>query len=110
MPNNEDNKKEVKNEPNSEVNKEEIDKTKVFEIKNRKQKKGKNGKRRITKKTVKRVLLIFGLLILILAGIGFGIIYGAFKEAKLDSTDLALKYENSVVLDKDGNLKKWPPI
>ena len=96
MPSNEENKKEVTNE--------EIDKTKIFEIKNKKNKRGKKGKRRITKKTVKRVLLIFGLLILICAGIGFGIIYGAFKEARLDSTDLALKYENSVVLDKDGNL------
>ncbi len=66
---------------------------------NDKNRKKNNGKR---KKIIKRVLIIFLLTMLILAGIAFGIIYGIIKEAKLDVADLALKYENSVVLDKDG--------
>ena len=81
-----------------EEGREEIDKTKVYNLKNKRRK-----KRTINKKLVKRVFLIMLLVTLILAGIGFGILYGLVKEAKLEMTDLALKYENSVVLDKDGN-------
>ena len=75
---------------------EEIQKTQVYNIK-RKKKKGKKGK------IIKRIIIIILLTLLILAGIGFGILYRIFKEAKLDTADLVLKYENSIVLDKDGN-------
>lgn len=92
-------KKEEKNK--KELSNEEIDKTKVYNLKNKKKKKTKKPR---NKKLIKKIIIMALLLILILAGVGFGVLYGVFKEAKLDSTDLALKYENSVVLDKDGNL------
>ena len=55
------------------------------------------------KKTIKKVLIIVLLIILILAGIAFGIMCGIIKEAKLTAKDFAIKNENSIVLDKDGN-------
>ena len=55
------------------------------------------------KKTIKKVLIILLLIILILAGIAFGIMCGIIKEAKLTAKDFAIKNENSIVLDKDGN-------
>ena len=90
MPNNDESKKETNNEG--------LDQTKVYKIKGKKKKKKVKNK-----KLRKRILLIALLVILILAGIGFGMLYGIFKEAKLETSDLSLKYENSVVLDKDGN-------
>lgn len=84
-----------KKRKNSKSNK-EIDATKVYNLKKKKQ----NPKR---KKIIKRALIVILLTILILAGIAFGILYGIVKEAKLDVKDLALKFENSVVVDKDGN-------
>ncbi|MBO4816347.1 MAG: transglycosylase domain-containing protein [Clostridia bacterium] len=78
----------------------EIDKTKVYKMKGKKNKK-KNKK--INKKILKKVLLITALVLLVLAGIGFGILAGIIKQAKLDVADLALKYENSIVLDREGN-------
>ncbi len=91
-------------EPNKkELNNEEIDKTKIYNLKKKKKKKTKS-KKKINKKLVKKILLIALLVFLILAGIAFGILYKAFKEAKLDAADYVLKYENSVVLDKDGKL------
>ena len=63
-------------------------------------KKKPNTKR---KKIVKRILITILLLILILAGVAFGVLYGVVKEAKLSVSDMALKHENSVILDKDGN-------
>ena len=86
-------KKETKK---SNDNNEEMQKTQVYNIKGKK----KKGKKR---KILKRIIIIFLLLLLILAGIGFGILYRIFKEAKLDTADLVLKYENSIVLDRDGN-------
>jgi len=78
------------------INKKE-DISKEYKVKNKKP----NTKRR---KIIKRILIAFLLIILILAGIAFGIIYGIAKEAKLDVADLNLKYENSVVVDNDGNI------
>lgn len=64
-------------------------------------KKKPNTKKR---KIIKRVLIGILLLILISAGVAFGILYGVVKEAKLSVSDMALKYENSIVLDKNGNV------
>jgi len=83
-------------------NTEEVDKTKVYVVKGKKKRKDKKKKKK--GKIIKRILLVLLLLILIAAGIGFGILYGIFKEAKIDTADFALKYENSIVLDKDGNV------
>lgn len=73
--------------------------------KNIDEKKAKDSKKkRLNKKRkipVKKIIIISLLILLILAGIGFGILWGIIKEAKLDVQDLALKYENSVVVDKD---------
>ena len=89
MPKNKKDKKQT-----SEFN--NTDKTQVYQIKGKKKKTKK-------RKIFKRVILIFLLLILICAGVAFGVLYNVFKEAKLESGELSLKYENSVVLDKDGN-------
>lgn len=74
-----------------------IDEKKAKDSKNKKS----NKKRKIP---VKKIIIIALLILLILAGIGFGILWGVIKEAKLDVQDLALKYENSIMLDKDGNV------
>ena len=85
-----------KKENNSKKNNKEIDATKVYKIKKSKP----NTKKR---KNIKTVLIIALLAILILSGVAFGILYGIMRDAKLDVADLAIKYENSVVKDKDGN-------
>ncbi len=77
--------------------KEEIEKTKTY-----KTKKKKSSPKR--KKIIKRVIIGFLLVMLILAGIAFGIIYGIIKDAKMDVADLALKFENSIVLDGKGEV------
>lgn len=82
-----------KNSKDKSTNK-NIDETKVYKTKSK-----KTGKKR--KIPVKKIIIIALIILLILAGIGFGILWGVIKEAKLDVQDLALKYENSVVLDKD---------
>ena len=64
-----------------------------------KNKKPQTKKKRIIKKVLLAVLII----LLILAGIAFGIICKIMREAKLTAKDFAIKNENSIVLDKDGN-------
>ena len=64
-----------------------------------KNKKPQTKKKKIAKKILIAILLIF----LILAGVAFGIICGIAREAKLTAKDFAIKNENSIVLDKDGN-------
>ena len=72
-----------------------MDKTKVY-----KTEKKKNVKRA---KLIKRILLILLAVIIIGAGIAFGMVFNIVKDAKLSMQDLVLKYENSVVKDLDGN-------
>lgn len=55
------------------------------------------------KKIIKKILIAILLIVLILSGIAFGIICGIAREAKLTAKDFAIKNENSIVLDKDGN-------
>ena len=81
----------------------DMDKTQVFKINKRKAKKTKKAKNPKRRKRIKIALLIFFLLILITAGIGFGIIYSIAQEARLGIDDLIIKYENSEVRDLDGN-------
>ncbi|MBE5819677.1 MAG: DUF5011 domain-containing protein [Clostridiales bacterium] len=63
-----------------------------------------NKKKRKIGKIIKRVFLTLLLLTIIGAGVGFALIYGIAKDAKLDAQDLAIEYENSVVLDIEGNV------
>ena len=77
-------------------NNKEIDATKVYKIKKSKP----DTKKR---KIVKTILIVLLLTVLIGGGIVFGVLYGIMRDAKLDVADLAIKYENSVVKDKDGN-------
>ena len=92
---------ENNNEPNKNTLNSNMDETQVFKIPaKKKKKKTKNTKRR---KIIKRIILIFLLLLLILVGVGFGIILGIAKEAKLGIEDLVIKYENSEVRDLEGN-------
>ena len=66
--------------------------------------KTKNKKPQTKKKRIiKKVLLAILIILLILAGIAFGIICKIMREAKLTAKDFAIKNENSIVLDKDGN-------
>ena len=64
----------------------------------------KKNKKRKFGKILKRTLLVILLLVLIGTGVGAAIIYGIVKEAKLDSEDLTIEYQNSVVLDINGNV------
>lgn len=83
-----------KKENNSKKNNKEIDVTKVYKIK--KSKPNTNKRRKI-------ILTSILVAVLIILGIVFGILYGIMRDAKLDVADLAIKYENSIVKDKDGN-------
>ena len=76
----------------------DMDKTKKYKIKNRKSK-----RRKMDPKKKKIIISVILLTLLIAAGIVFGVLYGIVREAKLDVEDLALEYENSVVLDIDGD-------
>ncbi len=78
----------------------DIDATKKYKVKNNK----KTKKKKMDPKKKKIILTTILLVILIGLGILFGMVYGIVKEAKLDVADLALKYENSVVMDIDGNV------
>ena len=83
--------------------KKNLDKTKKYNIDSKKSSKKTNKKKMNPKK--KRAILIGILLVILIAlGVAFGIIYGIMRDARLDVADLALKYENSIMLDKDGNV------
>ena len=79
-----------------------MDETKKYKVKGKKGKKSKN-KNPKRRKIIKITLLVILLAILIATGVMFGMIYGIVKEAKLDVSELVLKYENSVLLDSEGN-------
>lgn len=87
------------------ANKKDMDATKKYKIKS----KGKNRKTKSNRKKMdpkKKKTILIGVLLVILIGLGilFGMLYGIIKEARLDVADLALKYENSVMLDINGNV------
>ncbi len=84
------------NKNNNPINN-EPEKTKQYKVVSKK-------KKRKIGKIIKRIFLTMLLLILIGAGVGFAVIYGIAKEAKLDSDELVIEYQNSVVLDIDGNV------
>ena len=82
-----------------------MDDTKVYKMKNNKKaKKDKKNKNSKTKKIIKRILLVLVIGCLIGAGILFGKVYTLCKEAKLDMSDVAIKHENSVVKDINGDI------
>lgn len=83
-----------KNKSKKETN--DLDKTKKYKIKTKKHPKAK----RIIKITF---LTIFFILIIV-AGIAFGKVYSIFKSAKLSMEQIGIKYENSVLMDIDGNV------
>jgi penicillin-binding protein 1A len=84
-------------------NNKEMDETKKYKIKNKKDAK-KTSKKKISSKKKKTILLSILLVVLVGLGVLFGILYGIVKEAKLDASSFALKYENSIMLDKNGNV------
>ena len=69
-----------------------------------KTKKYKIKKRSKAKKIIKITLLVLLLIIIIVAGIIVGKVYGIFKSAKLSMEDIVIRYENSKIMDIDGNL------
>ena len=74
----------------------------TYKIKKKKNKR-KPSKFRKFLKVFFIILLILFLLILIMGGIAAYIIYDIAKDAKLSKNDLAIKYENSIVKDMEGN-------
>lgn len=80
--------------------------TKKNKLKNKKKKgnKKENPKKIKTRKIIARILLVILFLILIFAGIAIGKVYTMFKEAKLDMAEVAIKHENSVVKDINGDI------
>ena len=82
-----------------------MDETKKYKVEGKKGKKSKNKKKNTkARKIIKITLLVILLAILITIGVMAGMIYGIAKEARLNVSELVLKYENSVVLDSEGNI------
>ncbi len=79
-----------------------IDQTKKYKVKNNNSK--KTNKKKMNPKKKRTILITILLVVLIGLGILFGILYGIIRDAKLDVAELALKYENSVMLDNEGNV------
>lgn len=77
----------------------DIDATKKYKMKNK-----KSSKKKMNPKKKKAILVSLLLVVLIGLGILFGILYGIMRDAKLDVADLALRYENSIMLDMDGDV------
>ena len=73
---------------------EDLDKTRKYKIKTKKHSK--------LRKTIKITLLVILLFIIIAAGIIIGKIFGILREAKLNMEEIAIKYENSIVKDING--------
>jgi len=83
--------------------KKDIDETKIYKIKRKKE----NKKSRINpkvKKIIKKIAIVILLALLITAGIMIGKIYGVFKSAKISVKDMKVQYENSIAMDIDGNI------
>lgn len=78
----------------------------TYQIKGKKKKNKKNRKHPILRKVIKVffiTLLILFLIILAVGGFAAYQIYNIAKDAKLNKNDLAIKYENSIVKDMQGN-------
>ena len=81
----------------------EMDETKKYKIKTKKTNR-KSKRKKMDPKKKKTIILSILLVLLIALGIFFGMIYGIVREAKLDASAFRLKYENSIVLDDEGNV------
>lgn len=79
----------------------EKEKTKVYRKKDKK-KKDKKRKSKVGK-IIFRIILILFLIALVVAGIFAGKIYSIMKNAKLDMSTIAIKYENSIAKDMNGD-------
>ena len=92
----ENRKKQPKKQPKIiPENSNENEKTKKYKIKTKKHKR--------VWKNIKIAILVILFILIVLAGIAIGKIYGIFKEAKINIEDVVIKYENSVVKDMEGN-------
>lgn len=80
--------------------------TKKSKLKDKKKNSHKKENKKNTKarKIIARILLVILFLILIFAGIAIGKVYTMFKEAKMDMAEVAIKHENSVVKDLNGDI------
>lgn len=86
---------------------EEKDKAKRYKNKDKNKKEKKNkGKKSKSKvrKVIGRIFLVFIFVALIVAGILVGKVYSIMKNAKLDMSQIAIKYENSVAKDINGDI------
>ena len=97
--------KTTKKVKNKNVNDKKVKEKNVIENNDlAKTKKYKIKKRSKAKKIIKITLLVLLLIIIIVAGIIVGKVYGIFKSAKLSMEDIVIRYENSKIMDIDGNL------
>ena len=83
------------------------EKSKRYKSKGKKEdKKNKKAKKKKSKfwKIVRRILLVLILIGLVIAGLAIGKVYTMCKEAKLDMAEVAIKHENSVVKDINGEI------
>ena len=78
-----------------------IDKTQVYKVKTKGDKKVKKYPK--LRKAIKIFFIVLILLILVAAGVVFGVGYQILKEAKENTVDVSIKFQNSVVKDRDGN-------
>ena len=78
------------------------DNTIVYKIQNPKKGRKKKKDKTKRKQIIKRILIVLAVIAVIAVGVVGGIIYGLMKEAKLEMEDLAIKYENTIVKDING--------
>ncbi len=98
---NENEKKNQDNQPiksptKKKAKNKDIEKTKKYKIKTKKHPK--------IKKIIKITLLTILLIIIIAAGIIAGKVYGIFKSAKLSMEQIGIEFENTILIDSEGNV------
>ena len=76
--------------------KNDIEKTKKYKVKTKKHPK--------LRRTIKITLLTILLIIIVIAGIIAGKVYGIFKSAKLSMEQIRIKFENTILIDSEGNV------
>ena len=98
---NENENKNQDTQPIKKINKKknkknDIEKTKKYKVKTKKHPK--------LRRTIKITLLTILLIIIVVAGIIAGKVYGIFKSAKLSMEQIGIKFENTILIDSEGNV------
>ncbi len=96
--------KKKKNTRKVPINKKPVVKGKNKNINNANNTKNKSKNKTKTKQIVIKVLIVLLVLFLVACGIIAGVIFGIFQKYKLPDGLLGMNYENTVILDTDGNV------